>query len=182
MINPLLPQRFYSIEYFRVNNCEIFLKYMKKNLKFFIVLIISLALACFLLFMVTFARYKLIESKYEKLKSFNILFKNLNTTNTTTTTNDVVDKLTKILADSKWSADICKLVESQLEDYMFVLISLPLTLFIYIYNSFWCSRNHTYLCKIGKIKIKRQNIDPRVRLRHVENVYENDNVFVCSSN
>ena len=148
---------------------------MKKNLKLLIVLLISSVLACFVLSTVTYFRFNQIENKYEKLKSFNQIFNNLKNDTNTTASEDLADKLAKLVADSKFSADICKLVESNNEDYMFVFISLPLTLFIYIYNSFWCSRNHAYLCKFGKVKVKhnkRTNGDG-VIFRGQENEYEN---------
>lgn len=165
---------------------------MKKNIKFLIVLITSLALACFLMFMVTYARYKLIENRYEKFKTFKklVLFHQKNQSNSTNHTmsigdekrkNDLVDTMTNLLTDSKLSAEVCKLVEdSFVEDYIVVLVALPLTLFIYIYNSFWCTRSHTHLCKFGKLKIKRQANAQVVRRSQLKNDNINNTTIITN--
>jgi hypothetical protein len=147
------------MDHFRTDIWATFTGYMRKHFKFLIILVTSLTLSCFLLLIVTYSRFKLIESRFESLKNLKmtLLKRNNSTTVYNQTENrDLAMKLAKLVADSKWSTDICKLVQDTfIEDYIFVLLSLPLTFFIYIYNSFWCSRSHTHLCKLGKLKIKR---------------------------
>ncbi|CAF0764307.1 unnamed protein product [Brachionus calyciflorus] len=122
---PFLNHR-YSIEIIEKNIFKLGLKLIRKKLKFFILILLSVTLAIGLILGISITRYKIIKYRIEKYK------KSSSDEPEKSIDKDRISKLTNI-----FSIDICKVMNSEfMEDYVLIFSSLSLTLFIYFWNSF----------------------------------------------
>lgn len=147
------PKNRYSIQVLQKNIFKVIGHYLHKKLKLFVITTLSLLSAILIVFSITIIRSKMIETRIVRFFDKSSPETNTGPQNIKDIDKDEsYDKLTTFLS---W--DLCKIVADDefLEDYMLVIFSLSLTLFIYLWNSFRVQRSHKYVCKFAGVQVKK---------------------------
>jgi hypothetical protein len=137
----------YTIQVLQKNICKIFGYYIQKKLKLFLITFASFAAAVVIIVMITTKRFRMIEERITRFFDKSNKDKSL----------EQIDKDSKVgNLTTIFDWDLCKMANDQfLEDYLLVIFSLSLTVFIYLWNSFKIRKSHKYLCKFSKVSIRK---------------------------
>lgn len=149
VLNPMLPQQRMSIIEIKSSTFNSCLTLLRKKLKLFIFILISLIFALFTILIVSYIRYKMIEYKIER-------YERKFAQNSTRKGEELEIDASKSKLTVVLSYDVCKLINDQFfEDYILVFISFPLTVLIYLWNAYKCNIDHEHKCRFSKFKIRK---------------------------